>query len=228
MNLGSGGAQPDQGVTIYTDSNGSKIEQTVGTKGLAQVLTERGVDVTGKTRPQLVAIADTFDDFAKTLPALEEFLNGVGARVAWLPKCHPELNAIEYVFCELKEHIRAHRIVGDIKLKTLRPLVDNALASITQEQLHKCIDQAHRFALAYSLGLGNLKDLGDLVRSSERGLKAIEKARDNPEFRRLILARASDPGFFEKLTELYEELGKLVQGQSKARRSHRRVGKIKL
>lgn len=228
MNVGSGGAQPDQGSTVYTNSSGARISQVIGTRGLADVLTERGVAVADKTKPQLVEIANSFDDFAKTLPALEEFLNSVGARILWLPKCHPELNAIEYVFCDLKGYVRSRRAVGDIKLKTLGPLVGEALKSITEEQLHKCIDQARRFAAAYAVGMVNLRDLGCFVRSSERGLKAFLKAKDDPTFRRLITARASDPDFFEKLLEVHPKLGKLIQSQSKLRRSHRRVGAVKL
>ena len=208
MNKTAGGAQTDQGKTVYL-KNGVPVEQVLGKRGLVEIMLERGhADAASKTKPELIKLANEFNDFANTRPIIEEVVTAKGAEVLWIPKCHPELNPIEYIFGILKNHIRANKPAADITIKTLLEAIDAALQSIKLPTIKKAIEASTRFLEAYMAGIDAL-EFEDEIRSTRKASRFLKKISADAEFRAEVKKRAGVS---------YQKLLTLLGGFKKAHR----------
>ena len=72
------------------------------------MLEERGVNTTGLKADDMRKILKSYDDFKNEKPKLLKFLEDKGHAAYFLPKFHPELNPIEWVWCQSKRYSKAH------------------------------------------------------------------------------------------------------------------------
>lgn len=93
--------------------------QTVGYKGVAWLLTERGVAVAGKNLDELVPVLVAMGDFKAEMSAVQHILKEAGHLAFFNAVCHPELAYIEMVWTEMK--------------RLLRPNVDDTDATLLRE-----------------------------------------------------------------------------------------------
>ena len=104
MNVGSGGKQPIMHTTSFVHpSSGEVVMQPMvnskgEAKGLKTVLSERGVNVQGMVRKDVVAVLESHNDFKNDPYILEKYINSKGHIMKFLPKFHVEFSAIEPVW----------------------------------------------------------------------------------------------------------------------------------
>ena len=159
MNLRPGGKQPKLRTTQYT-KDGKVHEQVMvfpddhpefpgQPKGLLQVCLERGLANEGQKmlKDELAALLKAEPDFKHERSLLHELVeDDFGFILLLLPKFHPELNAIEYVWASQKRFARKnckHNVKG------LSKLVREARSSITGENMRNCFYHARQWAYAY-------------------------------------------------------------------------------
>ena len=187
MNLKDGGKQPFQRDTFFykTLSNGRKkkiVQHMVYKygpkkgiqKGLITVCTERfGAEaVKDMIKRDLVEMLMQEPDFENPKTRIEEVVEAQGGRVIFGVKFHPELNAIEFFYCDESWFLRGRNIVGVTKGFLERIL--NAIKHFESEEyikrIRKYILSALRFLEAYNME----GCTGANVREYYENLKAIE------------------------------------------------------
>lgn len=114
-------------------------------KGLAAVLTERGVDVAKKTKDQMQEMLAQHDDFLLQQNIIEELVTSHGHICIFLPKFSPELSPIELVWSLVKRTLREN---CDFNGATLRQRVKEAMDAVKPES----IKAFHRRSLRYLRG----------------------------------------------------------------------------
>ena len=89
-------------------------------------------------------------DFKNQKSCLEEEITKYGHRVLFYPKFHCELNFIEYMWGATKRYTRNH---CGYSIKTLRPLIPEALDSISDLLISKFAQRAERIMETYRHGI---------------------------------------------------------------------------
>ena len=103
MNVSQGGKQPVMRETVWNGQPQSLVLNNGTPKGLRLVLEERGVDVGGMKKDEMVSILSEHPDFKEQKTILEELIGEKGHVCLYCPKYHCELNPIECCWCHAKK-----------------------------------------------------------------------------------------------------------------------------
>ena len=129
--------------------------QTIGRKGLVQVLSERGVVTRGKSGPELAEILGAHADFAAEKSAVQHILVKAGHIGFFGAVCHPELAFIEMKWAHVKQYLR--KLVDD-KEETLRRVLQDAFSieacnvDAMRKDARHCRDTMHAYRHLRSQG----------------------------------------------------------------------------
>jgi hypothetical protein len=180
MNLKPGGAQPHQRDTEYTDHKNlhghgadKKYHQSIGNKGLRQVLEERGVHVGTKTKKVLVEILEEYDDFSQDDFWLDRIFAArpAGHVCIFAPKCHPELQGpIEMCWARVKYYC-ARR--SNHTLPALQAAIPGAFseANISLDLVQKWFRKGRDYMTVYKQGA-----TGQSADMAQKGVKSHRRA----------------------------------------------------
>lgn len=80
------------------------------------------------------AILSEHEDFKNAKPRVIKFMESKGYTALFLPKFHPELNPIEWVWGQAKRYSKAH---CNYSLPSLRKVLNPALDSVTLDNIQK-------------------------------------------------------------------------------------------
>ena len=97
------------------------------------VLQERGVNVKGLHKDEMVKILEEMQDF-KFQSKVEELVLNSGHRAMFIPKFHCEINPIERVWCHAKQYTRAK---CDYMFAGLEKTIETALNSVSLDLIKK-------------------------------------------------------------------------------------------
>lgn len=149
--------------------------QTIGKKGLKQVLQERNVDTTGMNQEKLVEALQKFPDFTKRdsidRAHVTEIFKSNGHVALFGVKYHADLAHVERFWMHLKQQIRPH-LTG--KYSDLVTLIDEAYCKYTVHQVRRDARHCRELMLAYTeianaaaqqLDLANLTSLAKEYKS---------------------------------------------------------------
>ena len=180
MNLKAGGAQPHQRDTEYTDHDNlhgqgadKKYHQSIGNKGLRQVLMERGFQVGTKTKKELVEILEQYDDFSQDDFWLDRIFAArpAGHVCIFAPKCHPELQGpIEMCWARVKYYC-ARR--SNHTLPALQAAIPGAFseANISLDLVQKWFRKGRDYMTVYKQGA-----TGQSADKAQKGVKSHRRA----------------------------------------------------
>ena len=132
-----------------------KTLQTIGRKGLVQVLAERGVVTRGKSGPELAEILGAHADFAAEKSAVQHILVNAGHIGFFGAVCHPELAFIEMKWAHVKQYLRP---LVDDKDETLYRLLKEAFSidacnvDAMRKGARHCRDTMHAYRYLRSQG----------------------------------------------------------------------------
>ena len=164
MNKGPAGRQPVMHDTVSNGSPQSLVDENGIPKGLDCVLTERGIDVRGKSRDQLRAILSSHEDFISEPNEVEKIVRHAGHEVIYLPKFHCELNPIERVWCSAKQYTRSH---CDYTIRGLRSTIPQSLDRIAASTIDGFFSGVRQYEKLYREGLS-----GDALEKAVRVYKS--------------------------------------------------------
>ena len=149
--------------------------QTIGKKGLKQVLQERNIDTKGMNQEKLVDALQKFPDFTKRdsieRAHVTEIFKSNGHVALFGVKYHADLAHVERFWMHLKQQIRPH-LTG--KYSDLVTLIDAAYCKYTVSQVRRDARHCRELMLAYSeianaaaqqLDLANLTSLAKEYKS---------------------------------------------------------------
>ena len=171
MNVSNGGKQPFMKETIW-DARPQKMVTSTGLqKGLKSVLEERGVNVKGMKKEDMVKVLEEMRDFKFQKTKVEELILNKGHRVMFIPKFHCEINPIERVWCHGKKYTRAN---CDYTFAGLEKTINTALDSVSVELIRKFFRKSREYRRAYREG----KQIGEEMKST---LKLYKSHRRVPE-----------------------------------------------
>ena len=134
MNVSDGGKQPFLRSTIWDGKVQKMVTDEGLQKGLKRVLEERGINVKGMQKADLIKILEEMQDFKYQKTRVEELILNKGHRVMFVPKFHCEINPIERVWCHAKQYTRAH---CDYSFQGLEAIINEALDSVNIEMIRK-------------------------------------------------------------------------------------------
>ena len=155
MNVNPGGSQPCMHDTYFGPNKTPQTMCTVSEsgekvpKGLKNVLSERGHNITGLNKSQLVELMSKEPDFVHEPCQVVEMLVSAGDRAMLLPKFHCELNPIERVWGKAKRHTRA---ICDYTIGGLRTAIPAALSTVSVEDIRQYFRKSRDFLRAYAEG----------------------------------------------------------------------------
>ena len=162
MNVHSGGAQPRMRDTCYQGQSQRMVLDGGTPKGLQLVLEERGVNVQGMLKQDMITELQSHADFAAELSIVEHILISRGHNCMFFPKFHCELNPIERVWGQAKRYTRAYcnySIVG------LRKTIIPALESVGPTLIRKYFGNARMYIQAYRDGKTGGKKVEETVKT---------------------------------------------------------------
>jgi hypothetical protein len=125
-------------------------------KGLRQILTERGVDVSNKLLPELREIMAGFDDFeheSRFGTLVHEMVRRHGMKCRFYPKFHCELSPIEPFWSAHKRYVRAMCQKHGAGIKSLRRVVPEGLDSVCLDSIKRFFGRCRRYEQAYRLDI---------------------------------------------------------------------------
>lgn len=171
----TGGAVPLMRDGWYRDSQGRRLKQSMATKGgemksMERLLAERGIDTSAMDKKAMAAVLAAQPDFQEQKCLVEELLESLGDGCLFLPKCHPELNAIELLWAQAKRYCRRK---CKFTVKSLRRTIPKALASVSLDSVRAFFERTDAWAAAYREG----KDLEQAREAVKLGAKERRKAR---------------------------------------------------
>jgi hypothetical protein len=173
IQLASGGKQPFMRTTInpYTNEEQPMVLPNGQQKGARVVLQERGLwnanlvlqcknpekpesynsNCLNGCRKCAKGILAMEPDFLAQRSRLEEIIEGAGHRCLFLPKYHPEINPIEYVWGAAKNYARRN---CEYSLPALRQMIPRALGpeGVPDELVFKFFERVDRIHEAYIAG----------------------------------------------------------------------------
>ena len=129
MNVLDGGKQSFLRNTIWDGKEQKMVIDEGLQKGLKRVLEERGINVKGMQKADLIKILEEMRDFKYQKTRVEELILNKGHRVMFVPKFHCEINPIECVWCHAKQYTRAH---CDYSFQGLKAIINEFRLSISQ------------------------------------------------------------------------------------------------
>ncbi len=100
------------------DANGERVKEM---KGMAKILTERGVDIAGMSVDAMRLVLAEHDDFKNEKEWLAQAVHDKGHDILFLPKFHCELNYIENVWAYVKSYLRRNCTFNFPALKECLP-----------------------------------------------------------------------------------------------------------
>lgn len=170
MNVGSGGAQPKMRDTTYKGEEQKLVNEAGEAKGLRQVLVERGVDVTGMKRQDMVSVLSNHEDSCNEKSVVEFYIVSLGHHCLFIPKYHCELNPTGRVWGHAKKHTRAF---CNYSITGLRKTMIPALETVDVYLIRNFFRKARDYLQAYRDGQATGKDVEDAVKvyKSHRRLK---------------------------------------------------------
>ena len=129
--------------------------QTIGRKGLVQVLSERGVVTLGKSGPELAEILGAHADFATEKSAVQHILVIAGHSGFFGAVCHPELSFIGMKWAHTKQYLRKR--VDDTDETLYRVLkdafsIDACNVDAMRKDARHCRDTMHAYRHLRSQG----------------------------------------------------------------------------
>ena len=165
MNVNPGGKQPRLRSTFFRSVDGKITPQSMVfpedhaefpnyPKGLWHVCLERGlVSLASRSQTRKKDLQDLLEqqeDFKTERSLLQKLIEDqYGDILLLLPKYHPELNPIEYVWAIQKKYARAN---CGYSIRELRQIVRAARNHVTTEQIERCVRKARDFANVYRQG----------------------------------------------------------------------------
>ena len=138
----------------YLDANGDRVEQKMvledgrTSKGLRQVLLERGLWDSSLSVKEARILLSKQKDFAEQKEWLEETLLDAGCAVDFYPKYHCEFNYIEMFWGAAKAWSRAHCIFN---FSDHVQIVPKALDSVSLSKIRKFARKSYRYMDAYRI-----------------------------------------------------------------------------
>lgn len=150
MKVGPGGAQPKMRSTPVVVNDKPFVQSMVTRdgipKGLKIVLEERGVDVRGMTKKDMVKKLNKFEDFKNEKSRVERALTGYGHKVLFTPTYHPELNPIERVWGKAKMYARDN---CDYAFRGLQNIITAAFKSVMLDNIRKYFRKCREYRRVY-------------------------------------------------------------------------------
>ena len=132
--------------TVYDGKVQHMVNSRGKPKGLRQVLQERGLDVSGLKREQLVAILSEHHDSKNEKFRLEKELERFRYRALFSTKFHPELNPIERVWGKAKVYTRTHcNYTFEGLERTITPAFDSVSLDSIRKYFRKMKDYIHAY-----------------------------------------------------------------------------------
>ena len=102
MNVKPGGSQAVMRDTVWAGKIRRLVFDDGVSKGMKQVLEERGINTGTLKADDMQVILANHDDFRAEKTIIEHFLSSRGHRIHFIPKFHCELNPIECVWGQAK------------------------------------------------------------------------------------------------------------------------------
>ena len=143
MNVNPGGAQPRLRDTIWNGRSQRMVLSDGTTKGMRQVLNERGVDTRGMKAADMRKALSEMTDFKYEKTKVEHLVSNRGYRAFFIPKFHCELNPIEACWGQSKRYTRAHCDYS------FPGPVNPGLNSVTLDQIQKFFRKIRETMRAY-------------------------------------------------------------------------------
>ena len=173
MNISDGGKQPFLRDTIW-DGKPQKLVTSSGIqKELKSLLEERGVNITGLKKEDMIKIVEDMRDFKFQKTKVEELILNQGHRAMFIPKFHCELNPIERVWCRAKQYTRSH---CDYSFSTLEKIVDTALDTVSVELIRKYFRKVREYQRAYREGNTLGKEMQTILKKYKSHRRVLESS----------------------------------------------------
>ena len=160
MNVKPGGKQPVMRDTVNAENVQMSFNLGVP-KGMKAIVEERGINTQNLKGEQMREILSNHDDFQNEQPKIIHYLEQKGHKAYFLPKLHPELNAIERVWAQPKHYTKAYR---KYTIVSLRKNVNPGLESVTLQNIQNFHRKAKDYMFAYFEGHGAGRQLEDKVK----------------------------------------------------------------
>ena len=165
MNAKPGGKQPAMHNTIWRGKEYSMVFNIGVSKGLLQVLKERGVDTRGMKLEDMRKELASHEDFKNEKTKIEHYLNNRGHCCMLLPKFHCEINPIERCWAQAKHYVRAHT---NYTLSGLRQRVPEGLDSVTLENIKNHFRKVRHYMFGYLLGIAAGPELEEHIKKCKK------------------------------------------------------------
>lgn len=94
---------------------------------------------------------------------MDKLLKESGHRVLRLPPYMCDLNAIEFVWAQVKHHVRSKNTAGNMSLTALQDLVNDAMGSVSPSDWKKYVDHVINIEKDYWNKDGIMEDAVDQV-----------------------------------------------------------------
>lgn len=174
MNVSDGGKQPFLRDTMW-DSKPHKMVTAEGKqKGMKTVLEERGINVKGLHKEDMIKILQEMRDFKFQKTKVEELILNKDHRVLFIPKFHCEINPIEKVWCQAKKYTRAN---CDYTFVGLEKTIVPALNSINVDLIQKFFRKTREYHRAYREGK-QMTEMKNILKHYKSHRRVPESATD--------------------------------------------------
>ena len=164
----------------------SMVNSRGESKGLREVLEERGINTKKMKKEDMIVELNEFDDFKNEKSRVERELLRLGHKIMFLSKFHPELNPIERVWGKAKVYTRDH---CDYTFRGLQNTIIPAFNSVTIDNIRKFFRKSRDYARAYKEGCS--------------GLEADKQVKTYSSHRRVSRLRVDSNCFFSDFTVTY-------------------------
>lgn len=169
MNVKPGGKQPAMRNTIW-QGRVQQLTFNIGVpKGMKIILEERGINTRNMNADQMREKLGEMDDFKNEKSRIEHFLEDRGHICIFLPKYHPELNPIEWVWAQAKRHTKAY---CKYTLPSLRKHIPLAFETIKPENIQNYYRKVRQYMFAYLEGLTGGPALEKEVKKYKEAVKS--------------------------------------------------------
>jgi transposase len=140
-------------------------------KGAAQIAKERGHNITGLKKDQIIQLLANDPDFKNEKNMLEKMTHQRGWKCLFLPKFHCEFNPAELVWANSKRYVRG---LGEMNFKQLEKAIPISFTTISKDTYFKTYQHGIEEIFASWEGMkSNIKPDVKTYKSHRRSLGEI-------------------------------------------------------
>ena len=174
MNVSDGGKQPFMRDTMW-DGKPQKLVTADGKqKGMKRILEERGINVKGLLKDDMIKLLAEMRDFKFQKTKVEEMILNKGHRVMFIPKFHCEINPIERVWCHAKKYTRSN---CDYTFVGLENTIVAGLNSVNIDLIRKFFRKTREYHRAYREGK-QITEMKNILKKYKSHRRVPESATD--------------------------------------------------